>query len=88
MIEPETALSAGQRAALDNLARKQAGEDVDWISIADARSLTDLGLAERNRAGWTITAAGAAALEAAAAPPEADRVPSSVTPISEPFGPT
>jgi hypothetical protein len=89
MIEPETALSAGQRAALDNLARKQAGEDVDWISIADARSLTDLGLAERNRAGWTITAAGAAALEAAAdaAPLEADRVAPSVTPISGSFGP-
>lgn len=50
------------RMALDNLARKQAGEDVDWIRIADARALTDLGLAERNREGWRITPAGTAAL--------------------------
>ena len=56
-------LSDGQRIALENLSRKQAGEEVDWISIADARSLTDLGLAERNRAGWMITAAGVAALQ-------------------------
>jgi len=58
-------LTEGQHGALDNLARKQAGEEVDWISIADARALTDLGLAERTRAGWTITPAGMAALEAA-----------------------
>lgn len=57
-------LTAGQLAALHNLARKQAGEDVDWISIADARSLTELGLAERNREGWNITAAGLAAVKA------------------------
>ncbi len=61
-------LTEGQRAALDNLARKQAGEEVDWISIADARALTDLGLAERTRAGWTITPAGMAALK-----PDADK---------------
>jgi fido (protein-threonine AMPylation protein) len=57
-------LSPGQRAALDNLARKQAGQDVDWISISDARALTDLGLAERTRAGWMITAEGLAVLKA------------------------
>jgi hypothetical protein len=51
-------LSANQLVALENLARKQAGEDVDWISISDARALTDLGLAERTREGWIITAAG------------------------------
>jgi hypothetical protein len=51
-------LSEGQRTALNNLARKQAGEEVDWISISDARALTDLGLAERTREGWIITAAG------------------------------
>jgi len=51
-------LSEGQLTALDNLARKQAGEDVNWISISDARALTDLGLAERTREGWIITAAG------------------------------
>jgi hypothetical protein len=55
-------LSAGQFSALQNLARKQAGEDVGWINIADARSLTALGLAERNPEGWKITATGAAAL--------------------------
>jgi hypothetical protein len=56
------ALSAGQFLALSNLARKQAGEDVDWINISDARALTELGLAERNREGWKITDEGAALL--------------------------
>ena len=50
--------------ALENLARKKAGHDVDWINIADARELTDLGLAQRSREGWDITAAGASALAA------------------------
>jgi hypothetical protein len=49
-------------AALRNLNRKKAGEDVDWINIADARALTELGLAERNREGWNITPAGMSAL--------------------------
>lgn len=57
------ALSDGQRLALANLARKQAGEEVDWINIADARALTDLGFAQRERGGWTITAQGQAALK-------------------------
>jgi hypothetical protein len=57
-------LSHGQRVALANLARKQAGEDVEWISIADARSLTEAGFAERSSQGWKITAEGAAALKA------------------------
>ena len=48
--------------ALKNLARKKAGEAVDWINIADARVLTDLGLAERNGGGWVITTEGVAAL--------------------------
>lgn len=55
-------LSDGQLTALRNLSRKKAGEEVNWISIADARSLTDLGLAERNQEGWVITAAGEAEL--------------------------
>ncbi len=55
-------LSPGQAAALRNLASKQAGGDVDWINISDARALTDLGLAERSREGWKITPAGAEAL--------------------------
>ena len=51
-------ISPGQFTALRNLAAKQAGGDVDWINIADARALTGLGLAERSREGWKITPAG------------------------------
>lgn len=57
-------LSAPLMAALENLGRKKAGQEVDWINIADARALTDLGLAERTGEGWVISAAGAAALDA------------------------
>lgn len=56
-------LQPGQVSALENLARKKSGDDVDWINISDARALTDLGLAERGAAGWIITAAGAAFLK-------------------------
>lgn len=52
------ALPPGQLAALENLARKAEGEDVDWINIADARALTASGLAVRDRQGWRITPAG------------------------------
>lgn len=58
------ALSDGQLLALKNLARKQAGDDVDWINISDARALTDLGFAQRDRVGWKITPEGLAALAA------------------------
>ena len=58
------ALSEDQLNALRNLARKQAGGEVDWINISVARGLTDLGYAERNREGWNITAEGVAALAA------------------------
>lgn len=51
-------------AALHNLADKQAGRDVDWINIADARQLTELGLARRNRGGWQITPEGQALIKA------------------------
>jgi len=51
-------LSLNELAALHNLADKQAGADVDWINIADARALTQLGLARRNRGGWEITPDG------------------------------
>ena len=44
--------------ALRNLAKKQAGEDVDFINIADARALTEAGLALRTQQGWVITDAG------------------------------
>jgi hypothetical protein len=66
----EGGLTAGQSAALRNLARKKAGNAVDWISIADARALTELGLAMRDRAGWVITAAGEALLAGQSEPPE------------------
>ncbi|WP_419255061.1 hypothetical protein ACN2C6_06310 [Caulobacter sp. ErkDOM-YI] len=59
------ALSEGQMLALKNLARKQAGDDVDWINISDARALTDLGYAQRDRVGWKITPEGLEALAAA-----------------------
>jgi len=64
-------LAAGQLTALRNLARKKAGEQVDWIKISDARALTELGLAERNREGWTITAAGEALVAEQAVPADA-----------------
>lgn len=57
-------LTPGQLAALRNLAEKEAGQDVGWISIADARSLTELGLAERARSGWRITDKGRTELQA------------------------
>jgi len=57
-------LDPGKLTALRNLARKKAGEQVDWIKISDARALTEVGFAERNREGWTITAAGEALLAA------------------------
>ena len=67
-------LSARLLAALENLADKKAGKEVGWINIADARALTDLGLAERSRQGWDITAAGASAL-AASSPGDTDQTP-------------
>jgi hypothetical protein len=57
-------LSARLTTALQNLADKQAGKAVDWINIADARALTELGLAQRSREGWDITAAGVSELAA------------------------
>ena len=51
-------LSDAQIDALRNLARKRAGEVVGWIAIAEARGLTELGFATRNRSGWQITDAG------------------------------
>lgn len=59
-----TQLTDDQVHALRNLARKQAGEDVDWISISSARVLTDLGYAERTAGGWIISPLGSATLSA------------------------
>ena len=63
-----SALTPSQLMALRNLAAKQAGQEVDWIRIADARALTDLGLAERDACGWNISPAGTAALASADRP--------------------
>lgn len=57
-----TDLTDGQLNALQNLRRKKHGEEVPFVNIADARALTELGLAERSREGWDITPAGAAFL--------------------------
>jgi hypothetical protein len=51
-------LSYPLRAALENLHRKNSGVTVDWINIADARALTELGFARRSHQGWLITEAG------------------------------
>jgi len=55
-------LTEGQAQALRNLARKKQGAEVPFVNIADARTLTDLGLAHRTREGWEITPEGAALL--------------------------
>ena len=61
-------ISDQQLRALHNLADKEAGAEVDFINIADARALTELGLARRTPAGWQITAEGTALISSSAAP--------------------
>ena len=73
-------ISDKELTALHNLAEKQAGKDVDWINIADARALTELGLARRSREGWEITAEGLALLKASQA-----SGPTLVPPADPPF---
>lgn len=68
-------LTPGQREALRNLASKKAGEPVGFVNIADARALTDLGLARRSRDGWDITPEGSALLAGAAGNPDAPQSP-------------
>ena len=58
-----------QLVALHNLADKEAGQAVDWINIADARVLTELGFARRTRGGWEITSEGLARVKAGASGP-------------------
>ena len=60
-------LTSGQIEALRDVARKRDGESVPFVNIADARALTELGMAERSREGWDITPAGAALLARMAA---------------------
>ena len=55
-------LTPGERLALENLAKKAQGEEVGWFNIADARTLVDKGLADRDRQGWRVNAAGSASL--------------------------
>jgi hypothetical protein len=55
-------LTASETAALRNLAEKKAGTLTAFVNIADARRLTELGLAQRSRQGWDITPEGAAYL--------------------------
>lgn len=74
-------LTDGQLLALRNLARKQAGEAVDFVNIADAQVLTDHGFAERGRGGWVITVTGAAALAASPEPVAAPTEPSPIRPL-------
>ena len=62
-------LTGGQLVALNELARKKAGQHVPFVNISAARALTNLGLAERSREGWDITPAGAAHLARLAGPP-------------------
>ena len=56
-------LSPGQLDTLRNLSRKKAGAAVGWVAIAEARELTERGLAARNRSGWEITPDGEATLQ-------------------------
>ena len=56
-------ISDKQRQALANLSDKEAGETVDFINIADARALTELGLARRTPGGWQITPEGKALID-------------------------
>ena len=57
-------LTAAETASLRNLAEKKTGSVTAFVNIADARRLTELGLAERSQQGWDITSAGCAHLAA------------------------
>lgn len=46
-----TTLTLNELCALHNLYGKRSGEEVDWITIADAGVLTALGLARRQICG-------------------------------------
>ena len=58
-------ITDGELQALRNLAEKQSGRATAFVNIADARQLTNLGLAVRSQQGWEITPAGAAYLKRA-----------------------
>lgn len=58
----ESPLTEGQLAALQNLARKGAGDVTAFVNISDCQHLTELGFASRSRQGWDITPEGSAYL--------------------------
>ena len=63
------ALTPSQLDALHGLVRKKAGAEVGFISIADARALTELGLARRAPiGGWEVTPEGEALISDQGAP--------------------
>jgi hypothetical protein len=62
-------LTDAQLNALQNLAKKKGGAETPFINISAARALVELGLAERSREGWDITAEGSAVLAKLAGPP-------------------
>lgn len=71
-------LTAAEMTALRNLAEKRIGSLTSFVNIADARRLTELGLAQRSRQGWDITAEGVAhlaSLDAEIRSPELQLVP-------------
>ncbi len=76
-------LTADELQALRNLAKKQGGEDVAFINIADAQALTERRLAVRTQQGWVITEAGAQLLKDGAS----DQSPETPSSISTPFSP-
>lgn len=55
-------LTEAELRALRNLAEKRTGTLTPFLNIADARRLTELGLASRSRQGWDITPEGSALL--------------------------
>ncbi len=77
-------LSDKELTALRNLAEKQAGGNVDWINISDARALTELGLARRNRGGWEITPEGFPLVKSGAATERLKLVLDEPTPLRRP----
>jgi hypothetical protein len=70
-----TPLTPGQEAALQNLGRKLDGEVVAFINIAAARSLCDLGLAQRSQEGWDLTVAGSEMLTSLRGPESTGTTP-------------
>ena len=51
---------------------------VGWVDIAEARGLTELGLAARNRSGWEITPEGEAVLERQSASTDVEGAPATL----------